>query len=273
MLITSHAHEVALGSHLSEFPTTEKLAKQRNMSLKGCTALVTGATGEVGRGAAYALSKEGAFVILAGRNLEKLQAIQDGLPHKLDSDIIAVDYSTIIGAKALEAKVQTLGKKLDMVMASSGPWWPVHRIAAQGDIDTLFQAAQANFVAHLLLYKVLAPHCHGQYLMITGVAGLNIAGAGLTGVLDHACVGASQLMHAECNSRNNETMSLPTFTRVMLSCSVGHVHVRGSGTNDPNEFGRVFVAMALFKHASFKDGASGTLLLDDDVMEKLVAML
>jgi NAD(P)-dependent dehydrogenase (short-subunit alcohol dehydrogenase family) len=241
------------------------------MLLKEFTALVTGATGEVGRGVAYALSKEGAFVYLAGRNHEKLQAVQDSLPNKQDSDIIAVDYSTPDGAKALEAKMLTLGHKLDVVVASSGPWWPINRMAEQGDIDTLYQSVHSNFVAQLLAYKVLAPHCGGQYLLINGTAAMNIVGAGLTGVLAHASVGAAQLMHAECTSSHDAT-TLPTFTHVLVSSSVGHAHVRGSGTNDPNEYGRAFVAMALDKHAAFKDD-TGTLLLDDAMAEKLKAML
>jgi NAD(P)-dependent dehydrogenase (short-subunit alcohol dehydrogenase family) len=242
------------------------------MLLKEFTALVTGATGEVGRGVAYALSKEGAFVYLAGRNHEKLQAVQDDLPNKQDSDIIAVDYSTPEGAKALEAKMLTLGHKLDVVVASSGPWWPINRIAEQGDIDTLYQSVQSNFVAQLLAYKVLAPHCGGQYLMVNGTAALNIVGMGLTGVLAHASAGASQLMHAECSSSHEHAHTLPTFTHILVASSVGHAPVRGSGTNDPNEYGKAFVAMALDKHAAFKDD-TGTLLLDDAMAEKLKAML
>jgi NAD(P)-dependent dehydrogenase (short-subunit alcohol dehydrogenase family) len=242
-------------------------------AVKGLTAFVTGATGEVGRGVAYALSEAGAFVYLSGRSLDKLQAIQSSLPNKAESEIIAADYSTVEGAKELDDKLRDLDRKLDLVVASSGPWWPINKIAEQGDIDTLYKAVQSSLLAQLFLYKVLAPHCKpanegGQYLMVNGAAGLNIVGTGLTGVLAHSCIGAAKLMNDECSGNSGKW---PNYTHVLLSSSVGHAQFRGD-THDPNEYGKAFVAMALKKHAEFKDG-SGTLLLDDAMFETLVAAL
>ncbi|KAL7578387.1 hypothetical protein ACA910_012787 [Epithemia clementina (nom. ined.)] len=239
------------------------------MLLKGVTALVAGATGEVGRGAAYALSEAGAFVYLAGRSEDKLKAIQDTLPNKADSQVIAVDYSTVEGSKALAGTIDG-GKKLDVVVASSGPWWPIQQIAQQGDLETLSNAIQANFASQIFLYKALAPKCHakGQYLMVNGAAGLNIVGSGVTGVLANACIGAAKLMYDECSKSPNE---LPNYTHVLLASSVGHAQFRGN-THDPNAYGKVFVAMALDKHAASKD-KDGTLMLNDDMYAKLTAML
>ncbi|KAL7557910.1 hypothetical protein ACA910_009225 [Epithemia clementina (nom. ined.)] len=238
--------------------------------LKGATALVAGATGEVGRGAAYALSQAGAFVFLTGRSEEKLKAIQDTLPNKQDSHVISVDYSTTEGAKAFAEKVAALGKKFDVVVSASGPWWPINQIAQQGDIDMLYNAVQANFTTQLFLFKILAPMCKpdGHYLMVNGAAAVDILGTGLTGVTANACLGAAKLMNDECS----KSSALPKYTHVLLSSSVGHAQFRGGNTHDPNKYGKVFVAMALDKHASAKD-SSGTLMLDDTMYEKLVAML
>lgn len=242
------------------------------MLLKGITALVAGATGEVGGGVAWALSKEGAFVYLAGRSHEKLQRIQDTLPNKDKSKVIAVDYSTTEGAKTLDETVNAMGVKLDFVLASSGPWLPINKIAAQADIDKLYMGTQSNFAAQLFLYKVLTHHCkpEAQFLMLNGAAALNIVATGLTGVMANACLGAAKLMNDEC-SNNSDT--LPNYTHVLLVSSVGHADARGSdNTNDPNEFGKAFVAMALNKHSEFKD-KSGTLMLDDAMFEKLSSLL
>jgi len=233
------------------------------MHLKGITAVVTGATGEVGRGAAYALNDAGAFVYLAGRSFDKLKAVQATLPRKDASDVIASDYSTVQGAEDLKAKVAD--KTFDVVVASSGPYWAIRKMT-ETDPATLLKAAQANFLSQLYLYNVLAPKCKGRYLCVNGSAALNILAEGLTGVVANGVVGAARLMFDECS---NNPENLPTFTHIMLKSSVGHSQFRDV-TNDPLEYGKVFVAMALGKHET--DGV-GTIEVDDDVYRKLVAML
>jgi NAD(P)-dependent dehydrogenase (short-subunit alcohol dehydrogenase family) len=248
----------------------------RALVLKGKTALVAGATGEVGRGAAHALSDAGAFVYLAGRSTDKLLAIQRGLPHPDRSSVIGADYSSLDGAKAfrqaLEGRLSDDGRRLDVVVASSGPWWPVRYLAGPGaDLDTIYNATQANLNSHLFLYNILAPQLEpgtGQYLLINGAAARNIPGMGLTAVTANAVVGAAQLM----NAQPAQDGGCPHFTHVLLASSVGHETHRGPTTNDPNEYGRAFVAMALNRHSSDKDG-HGTLILDDAMAAKLIAGL
>ena len=50
-------------------------------SLEGKTILVTGASSGIGRGVAVACSNMGARVIINGRNVSKLQEIQEPLPY------------------------------------------------------------------------------------------------------------------------------------------------------------------------------------------------
>jgi NAD(P)-dependent dehydrogenase (short-subunit alcohol dehydrogenase family) len=238
------------------------------MSLNGMRVFVAGATGEVGRGAAFALNQQGAFVYLAGRSQEKLRAIQDLLSDKSKSEIVAIDYSTVAGSKELQTRVNAM-PKFDVVVASSGPWWPVARLASDAaSIDILYKAVQSSLSSQMFLYHVLVRRCTGHYIMINGSAALNIPQVGLTGILAHACMGAALLMNEECNKGDT---NFPSYTHVMLSSSVGHTAMRGDTTHDPNEYGKAFVAMALGKHESQRD-KDGTLWLDDDLYSKLVAM-
>lgn len=244
--------------------------------LKGMTALVAGASGEVGRGAAYALSQAGAYVYLAGRSADKLSAIQRTLPYPDMSSIIAADYSSLNGARDFQALVgaELPQPTLDVVVASSGPWWRASHIAGGDvDLDTLYGATQANFNAHLFLYNILVPKLRpttGRYLLINGAAAKNITRMGVTAVMANAVVGAAQLMHAQ----SKDGASLPhRFTHVLLASSVGHEAMRGPSTNDPNEYGKAFVAMALDQHARYQDQQSGTLELNDAMAAKLIAGL
>ena len=225
--------------------------------------MVAGATGEVGRGAAYALAKEGAAITLVGRSSAKLQAIQETLPDTtLSSRMIVADYSTPEGTQELAKQVAD--DKFDIVVASSGPWWNVQSLAT-ADPETLHKAVAANFQSQLNLYSILATKCTGQYLMINGSAANGLPHSGLTGVLARACVGASMVMHHECSQSN----TLPDYTHVLVSSSVGHAQFR-SETLDPNDFGNVFVAMALKKHAVDEQG---TTYVDDAYYKELVAKL
>jgi NAD(P)-dependent dehydrogenase (short-subunit alcohol dehydrogenase family) len=236
------------------------------MSLQGMRAFVAGATGEVGRGIAFALNHQGAFVYLAGRSQEKLQAVQNLLPDVSKSEIVAVDYSTVAGSQDLQTRVNAM-PKFDVVVTSSGPWWSINTLGSDAaSPDVLYKAIEANFSTHMFLYHVLVKHCTGHYLMINGGAALNVKRMGFTGVLANACDGAAVLMNEECNKGD---ANFPSYTHVMVCSSVGHA-TRGH-TNDPNEYGKAFVAMALGKHESLRD-ENGRILLDDNLHAKLVAM-
>ena len=62
------------------------------MKLSGKVAIITGATGDIGKATAKKFVAEGAKVMLAGRSLEKLARLQEELNmgdsvHKLAGDI------------------------------------------------------------------------------------------------------------------------------------------------------------------------------------------
>ena len=67
------------------------------MRLKNRVAIITGATGDIGRSTAKKFLSEGAKVMLAGRSEEKLMKLQDELKmadstHNLAGDISSEDY-------------------------------------------------------------------------------------------------------------------------------------------------------------------------------------
>jgi NAD(P)-dependent dehydrogenase (short-subunit alcohol dehydrogenase family) len=228
-------------------------------SLAGMKAFVAGATGEVGRGAALALAKAGAQVVIAGRNKGKLESIQSENPDK-NFQVIVADYSTVEGAKKLD---ETLGDaQFDITVISSGPWWPVYKLSTADDFSVFGQALNANVETHMLLYRVLAHRTKSQFVTINGAAAKGIPQTGLTGVMAHAVEGFAKAAYAECSTNSN----LPSFTHAMISSSVGHDGVRGN-TNDPEDFGRVFVAMALGKHKT--DNDSGLILINDAMYQAL----
>ena len=239
-----------------------------SLLLSGKNVFVAGATGEVGKGAALAMAKQGANVWIAGRNIDKLMAIKnDALESNPDLMItpIAADYSTVDGATQLDkALTEEHGNvKFDTAVVSAGPWWPVNDMSKVDDFSVFGKALNANVESHMLLYRVLAPRTKSHYVVVNGAAARGIAQVGLTGVMAYALEGFAKLAYAEC-SRDGETK--PQFTHAMIQSSVGHAAMRGK-THNPVEFGRVFVAMALGKHST--DNDSGLIVVDDAAYENL----
>lgn len=227
------------------------------MSLAGKLAFVAGATGEVGRGAAYALSAAGAEVYLAGRNAEKLQAIQASLPSK--SHVLPpTDYSTVNGANELKNAVEAL--KFDVVVASSGPWWPINKLSGL-DPQTIENAIKANFQSQVNLFSILGSKTK-HYILVNGASAHDLPNSGLAGVLANSVVGLAKLLDHECKDKN-----MPRFTHALISVWIGHPM---PDTMDPNEFGKAFVAMTLEKH---QVDSTGTIVIGKECFNELAASL
>jgi short-subunit dehydrogenase len=238
-----------------------------SLLLTGIKAFVAGATGEVGKGAAVALWQSGAEVWIAGRSESKLREVKAGLMKDDDRvHVVAADYSTVEGAKVLEASLPP--NDFDVVVASSGPWWSVTKLY-DADLDVFEKALRANVLSQILLYKVLVKRTKKHYILVNGSAANWLPQASLTGIAANAVVGFSKVAHAECSTDDATAAGLPQFTHALISSSVGHGQMRGH-TNDPVEFGRVFVAMAAGKH-SLDD--SGTIHINDQMYQDLVKKL
>lgn len=235
-----------------------------SLLLAGIKAFVAGATGEVGKGAALALANAGAEVWIAGRSEEKLNALKASFPTGRTVHVVTADYSTVEGAKELEQKVKEF-PPFDIVVASSGPWWPIYKLSEVEDIGTLERAFQANVLAQLLLYRVLVKRTKTHFISVNGSAAISLPQSGLTGILANSVVGFAKVAFAECDADNR----LPQFTHALVSSSVGHSQFRAD-TLDPVDFGRVFVAMALGKH---KVDSTGSILVNDSTYADLVKQL
>jgi hypothetical protein len=115
----------------------------------------------------------------------------------------------------------------------------------------------------MLLYRALVKRTKKHYILVNGSAANWLPQAGMTGITANGVVGFSKVANAECSG----DAELPQFTHALVSSSVGHGR---PGTNDPVDFGRVFVAMAAGKHSV---DATGTVHVNDDTYRELVKKL
>jgi len=95
-------------------------------------ALVTGAGTGVGRAAALALMKEGYAVVLSGRRLEMLQAVEkEGAQTPGEAFAVSTDVADAASIKALFAKIKEQYGRLDLLFNNAGigaPAMPIEEL-------------------------------------------------------------------------------------------------------------------------------------------------
>ncbi|NEA34637.1 glucose 1-dehydrogenase [Streptomyces sp. SID13031] len=103
--------------------TVHSLVEEKLMRLAGKTALVTGATSNIGRAIAIALAAQGAQVVVAGRNKERGdEVVAEIRAAGGQADFVAVDLDgskVSAGALADEA-TRLLGGRIDVLVNNAG---------------------------------------------------------------------------------------------------------------------------------------------------------
>jgi short-subunit dehydrogenase len=120
------------------------------MELAGRTALLTGATGGLGRAIAVALAQRGVSLALSGRKLEALEALAAELPgdgHR----VFAADLAEPGAAEKLAAEVGAV----DILLANAG--LPGTGRLPDFSADELSGALRVNLEAPMLLARAMEP--------------------------------------------------------------------------------------------------------------------
>lgn len=120
------------------------------MELAGRTALLTGATGGLGRAIATALAQRGAKVVLSGRSLEALEAMAAELPGSGHRTLTS-DLSQPGAAEKLAAEAGPI----DVLVANAG--LPGTGRLPDFSADELTGTLRVNLEAPMLLARALEP--------------------------------------------------------------------------------------------------------------------
>ncbi len=92
-----------------------------DMQLTGKTALVTGSSSGIGRGVATTLAREGAIVVVHGRNAERAQETADAIRTAGGTAHLAIgDLTTDEGAAAIIRSVQNQVRGIDILVNNIG---------------------------------------------------------------------------------------------------------------------------------------------------------
>ena len=119
--------------------------------LAGKTAIITGGNSGIGLATAQEYVKEGASVIITGRNKEKLDQAVAALGGGTKAKAVVLDVCKLDQFKALEEEVKTFfGGKLDILFANAG----VAKFAPVEMVDQAFFDLQFNTNVRGLLFTV-----------------------------------------------------------------------------------------------------------------------
>jgi short-subunit dehydrogenase len=138
------------------------------MELSGRKALLTGATGGLGRAIAKALAGRGASVLLSGRRAEALEALAAELPGA-GHLVLPAD----LGEEGAAEELAAAAGEVDVLVANAG-------LPGAGDLfgftpEQISRALRINLEAPMLLAQALAPAMiergSGQLVFVASLAG------------------------------------------------------------------------------------------------------
>ncbi len=155
------------------------------MRLQGKTALVTGATAGIGEAIAEAFAREGARVVVAGRDPQRGQAVVGAIRTTGgDATFVAADLATKAGIERLAREATAAVGPIDILVNNAG----IYPFLATDETDetTFDDVIKTNVKAPFYLTAALAPQMaergSGKIINLTTMAAhVGIAGYALYG--------------------------------------------------------------------------------------------
>ncbi len=128
-------------------------------TLEGKTVLITGATGGIGLAAAVAMARQGAHLVLVGRNQTRgLDAISE-IRRRAGSDraeFLRADFSSLAEVRRLALVLVAEDRPLHVLVNNAGTMNTSRKLT----IDGFEEMFAVNHLAHFLLTRLLLPRLH-----------------------------------------------------------------------------------------------------------------
>jgi short-subunit dehydrogenase len=219
--------------------------------MKGKVAIVTGASSGIGKALAFELAGRGAHVVLAARNIEKLEAIADEIRNKgFDALPVKVDVTIEDDCKKLIGAALDKYHTIDILINNAGI--SMRALFNDTDLDVIRKLMDVNFWGTVYCTKYALPHIlksKGSVVGISSIAGFN----GLPGRTGYsaskfAIQGFLETLRIE-NRRNglHVLIACPGFTASNIRTTALNANGNMQGES-PREELKMMTAEATAKH-------------------------
>jgi NAD(P)-dependent dehydrogenase (short-subunit alcohol dehydrogenase family) len=140
------------------------------MRLQGKTALVTGSTSGIGQAIAEAFAREGARVVVNGRNAQRGQAVVDAIRAKGgQATFLAADQESVEGVRRLAKEATAVFGSIDILVNNAGifPFAPLEQVD-EATFDTTYAInVKGPFFLTAALAPLMAERGSGKIINIT----------------------------------------------------------------------------------------------------------
>lgn len=125
------------------------------INLKGKIALVTGATGGIGREIVRSLAEEKINLVFAGRKKDNLENLQGEIKHKTESIYVICDVTKREDLENLVKEAQVKFHKIDILINGAGvssqyPFW-------EQPLEDIEKLIQTNYYSYVALTRMVVP--------------------------------------------------------------------------------------------------------------------
>ena len=153
--------------------------RERPLELHGRTAIVTGAAKGMGGPICAALAEEGAAIVLAGRDMDAIEAhatqLQDRFP-ELETLSVRCDVTDEAATSELAASALERFGRIDILVNTAGVVGPIETPAQDVPLDDFRFVLDVNVIGTFLPCKAVIPAMidagHGRIVNLAGTSGL-----------------------------------------------------------------------------------------------------
>lgn len=238
--------------------------------LTGKTALITGSTRGIGAGIAALFADAGASVWIAGRDLDRAQAVADKLP---GAQAVALDVSDTASVKAAIMAVKKQAGQLDVLVNNAGIMHPAMiAMTRENDLDAMMQTnIKGAFLCAQLATRLMSAKKSGSIINVASIMGAQgAAGFSAYAATKAAVIGMTRAMAKEMAPHNVRVNALaPGFVETDLTSGIeGDARESALADIGMGRFGTVqdVAGAALFLASSASAYVTGQVLGVDGAM-------